>query len=123
MEAQFGGKVLNDGGRSVGGWDVILDIIQVSSGTAYFPAHRSSTPRTSSGDFVSSIVFTPFLILNKPVGLVLLCCCRSNPICFVEQHNISILINLNVFEVHSISFWITIQSIFGLNLIHFSDQI
>ena len=42
LEAEFGGRVLNDGGRSVGGWDVISDMIQMSSGTAYFPARSLS---------------------------------------------------------------------------------
>ena len=42
LEEEFGGRVLNDGGRSVGGWDVIPDMIQMSSGTAYFPARSLS---------------------------------------------------------------------------------
>ena len=41
-DAEFGGRIINVCGRSVGGWDVILDIIQGRSGTAYSPAGGSS---------------------------------------------------------------------------------
>ena len=88
LEAEFGGRVLNDGGRSVGGWDAIWDIIQVSSGTAYFPAYGLSNTQNQSWGCTTTVCSHSFASsFNEPVGLVLLCCCRSNSIWLVEQHN------------------------------------
>ena len=88
LEAEFGGRVLNDGGRSVGGWDAIWDIIQVSSGTAYFPAYGLSNTQNQSWGCSTTVCSHSFASsFNEPVGLVLLCCCRSNSIWLVEQHN------------------------------------